>query len=159
MESSQQQQRQNITQSKTVYAGFWARALAWVIDAVAFFIVTLVVGFVVFTAMANTGFLASEVGAALADRLVTYGLVIFWWFYCALFESSSWQATVGKKALFLKVTDAGGNRIGFLQATARHLLKTVSLLPVGIGFFIAGFTKRKQALHDVIAKTYIVRKS
>ncbi len=79
------------------------------------------------------------------------------WIYEAAMESSSKQATVGKMALGLKVTDLEGRRISFPRATGRHFAKYVSGMALLIGYIMAGFTERKQALHDMIAGTLVVR--
>jgi uncharacterized RDD family membrane protein YckC len=80
------------------------------------------------------------------------------WLYYALLESSTWQATLGKKALGLEVTDVEGRRISFGRATGRFFAKIISALILFIGFIMAGFTERKQALHDMIAGTLVIRK-
>ncbi len=72
-------------------------------------------------------------------------------------ESSANQATLGKMALSLKVTDAKGERLTFGRATGRHFGKIVSGVIFLIGFFMAGWTAKKQALHDMMASTLVVR--
>lgn len=84
--------------------------------------------------------------------------VVVGWLYYALMESSSWQGTLGKKALGIVVTDYAGQRLGFGQATGRHFGKIVSSLILGIGFLMVAFTARKQGLHDMIAGTLVVRR-
>lgn len=79
------------------------------------------------------------------------------WLYEALLTSSTWQATVGKRAFNLKVTDEGGNRISFERATGRFFAKFISNFTVGIGYIMAAFTARKQALHDMIAGTLVMK--
>jgi uncharacterized RDD family membrane protein YckC len=80
------------------------------------------------------------------------------WLYSALLESSEWQGTVGKKLLGLKVTDLAGQQISFWHATGRFFSKMISgLIPLGIGYIMAGFTEKKQALHDMIAGTLVLR--
>jgi uncharacterized RDD family membrane protein YckC len=79
------------------------------------------------------------------------------WIYEAGMESSSKQATLGKMALGLKVTDERGQRISFARATGRHFSKIISGMILLIGYIMAGFTARKQALHDVIAGTLVIR--
>jgi len=82
------------------------------------------------------------------------------WLYHAWMESSEWQATVGKKALGLVVTDMAGRRVSFGRATGRHFAKIVTnMVPVFIGYIMAGFTQNKQALHDMIAGCLILRQS
>ena len=80
-----------------------------------------------------------------------------WWLYFALLESSSQQATLGKVVLGLKVTDGSGNRISLGRASGRHFGKIVFVLTLFVGFFMAGWTTRRQALHDVMADALAVR--
>jgi uncharacterized RDD family membrane protein YckC len=80
------------------------------------------------------------------------------WLYYTLLESSVWQGTLGKKALGLEVTDLGGRRVSFGRATGRFFARIISGLTLGIGFIMAGFTERKQALHDIIAGCLVIRK-
>ena len=68
--------------------------------------------------------------------------VICLWLYFAGMESSSKQATLGKMALGIKVTDLQGNRISFWRATGRNFGKLVSVLGLGIGLLMVGFTTR-----------------
>ena len=79
------------------------------------------------------------------------------WLYAALLESSSYQATLGKMALGLKVIALEGHRISFARATGRHFAKILSLLMFLIGFIMVGFTRRKQGLHDMLAGTLVIR--
>ncbi len=85
-------------------------------------------------------------------------IIIIAWIYFAYQESSSKQATIGKQALGLVVTDYNGRQLSFGRATGRWLAKIISGLILGIGFLIIGFTERKQGLHDMIASTYVVYK-
>lgn len=79
------------------------------------------------------------------------------WLYYALMESSARQATLGKMALGIIVTDIEGRRIGFGKATGRHFAKILSALILGIGFLMVAFTQRKQGLHDILAGTLVIR--
>jgi uncharacterized RDD family membrane protein YckC len=72
-------------------------------------------------------------------------------------ESSAKQATVGKMALGIIVTDLEGRRLGFGRATGRYFAKILSALILGIGFLMAAFTERKQGLHDMVASTLVVK--
>jgi uncharacterized RDD family membrane protein YckC len=81
------------------------------------------------------------------------------WLYYAYFESSSWQATPGKKALNLYVTDLNGNPVSFGRASGRFFAKIITgLIPLGIGYILAGITEKKQALHDMIASCLVLRR-
>ena len=79
------------------------------------------------------------------------------WLYFAAFESSPWQATPGKKVLGLRVTDLEARRISFIRASGRYFGKIISSLLFGIGFLMAGFTEKKQALHDMLAGCLVLR--
>jgi uncharacterized RDD family membrane protein YckC len=80
------------------------------------------------------------------------------WLYFALQESSERHATIGKRALNIYVTDLQGRRISFGQATGRHFSKIISYLILCIGYMMAGFTEKKQGLHDMIAGTLVKRR-
>jgi len=94
----------------------------------------------------------------IAARLGLNGVsLLVTWLYYALCESSSWQGTVGKKVVGLRVTDLNGNRISFGKATGRHFGKIVSALILGIGFIMIAFTEQKQGLHDILAGTLVLK--
>jgi uncharacterized RDD family membrane protein YckC len=148
------------------YAGFWLRFVAFIIDV----IVLGFIGFVVTVPfMASLPFSAMMHGRppmspgewvpwfGMVRRLFLIRFVINWLYY-ALFESSAWQATLGKKALGLEVTDLEGRRITFARASGRFFGKILSTIILFIGFFMIGFTARKQGLHDILAGTLVVRK-
>ena len=84
--------------------------------------------------------------------------LFFSWMYFALMESSRLQATLGKLAVGIKVTDLAGNRIGFEKATWRYFGKFISALPLLGGFVMAAFTARRQALHDRMAGCLVVNR-
>jgi len=129
------------------YSGFWRRFVAYVIDnillSVVFWLLVLVLGGI-----------AGDGGVFGAYTLAAIG----WLLYYAAMESSSNQATVGKMALGIKVTDLEGNRISFGRALGRNLAKIISVLIFYIGFIMAAFTAKKQALQDMIAGTLVVKK-
>ena len=127
----------------TVYSGFWRRVAAALIDG-------LIIGAV--TAPFTIGFSG---GTTYAGRFSSIPTVAAW-LYSALMESSAKQATLGKMALGIRVTDLNGNRIGFGRATGRFFAEFLSVLTLGIGFLMAAFTERKQALHDMVAGTLVL---
>ena len=77
--------------------------------------------------------------------------------YEILLTSSSWQGTIGKKLLHLKVTDDFGNRISVARSTGRFFAKILSSMASYIGFIMIAFMDRKRGLHDVIAHTQVLR--
>lgn len=149
------------------YAGFWLRFVAYLIDSmvasVAF--VILLIPILVFSgAMAAIGRLSNgedpgDVAALVVSILAGVALLAAGaWLYYALLESSSWQGTIGKKALSLKVTDMSGNPVTFGRASGRFFARFITeLIPLRIGYILAGFTEKKQAIHDMIASCLVVR--
>ncbi len=153
------------------YAGFWWRFIAALIDGVIIWVVQMVLvtpllGVIGFSAMkASEGDLSEAqaigmAGALIGTMLLTWLLsLVAGWLYYALMESSKFQGTVGKLVLGIVVTDMEGNRISFLRATGRYFSKIISGLILMIGYIMAGFTEKKQALHDIIASTLVWKKS
>lgn len=159
----------------TAYAGFWRRFLAGLIDTVILlipiFILATVMGVALIPNMDN------PTAAAAMPIAFLIPMLLISWGYKAILESSSWQATIGKKALGLKVTTMGGEKISLGQATMRtwpfwlgtvlQILESATgmggILSGAIGFagFIAliviAFTPKKQGVHDMMAKTLVVR--
>ncbi len=78
--------------------------------------------------------------------------------YGAAFESSKHQATLGKMAMGIKVTDTNGGRLTFVKALLRAIGKIISGMLIFIGYIMAAFTEKKQALHDMIASSLVVKK-
>jgi uncharacterized RDD family membrane protein YckC len=155
-----------------IYAGFWLRFVAYLIDNL---LMGVGLGLIFIPLAIATGALASFEAMAtshggepnpgavmgIVSLILTFAAVslLLSWLYHAYFESCDWQATPGKRVLSIYVTDVNGQRISFLHATGRFFAKIVSgLIPLGIGYIMAGFTQRKQALHDMIASTLVVRR-
>jgi uncharacterized RDD family membrane protein YckC len=157
------------------YAGFWLRFVAYVIDG-------LIVGAaVIVVAAIAIGFLGTEgIREALDETgrgmnqpnpVFPWGLfaailvlatvsVLAQWLYFAGMESSKSQGTLGKMALGLVVTDMNGQPISFARASGRFFSKLITgLVPFAIGYIMAGFTEKKQALHDMIASCLVLRKA
>jgi uncharacterized RDD family membrane protein YckC len=131
------------------YAGFWIRFAAYAIDSVILLFPTLLVSF-----LYRATIPADNLFAGLVDSLMTLGI---WWVYVAVLHSSVWQATLGKKLLGMKVVDYAGNRISFGRATGRYFAGFLSAILLCIGYIMVAFTKKKQALHDKMAATLVVR--
>lgn len=133
------------------YAGFWRRVIASLIDgfitAIAFAIISFMAG-LFFHPHTSAGNESLEAVMQLVSTAIG-------WLYYALLESSASQATLGKQAMGIKVTDLHGNRITFARATGRYLAKILSALILCIGFIMVAFTAKKQGLHDLLANTLV----
>jgi uncharacterized RDD family membrane protein YckC len=125
----------------TKYAGFWKRFAAAFIDGIILGIFQRI-----FEAIVNS------------PPIIMIVAVVVAWLYGALMESSPKQATLGKQAVGIIVTDLDGKQISFLRATGRYFAKYLSMIILFIGYIMAGFTEKKQALHDMVAGTLVINK-
>ncbi len=164
---------------KVKYAGFWIRFVAYIIDKIIVSIVEMIlmVPFSIFlgfavpfinenphvehytsanAAFTNSYWSTSEIGISFFLLILFLIVIAVEWLYFALMESSTKQATLGKAAVGIIVTDQNFNRIGFGRATGRYFSKWISGLILNFGYIIAGFTRKKQALHDFIAETVVI---
>lgn len=150
---------------EVVQAGFWKRAAAYFLDgllvAIASQVVQMVVmmGFFGMNLGAMTGdpqsLFASTGGMLMLASLYLLPLLISVGYYAA-FHASSRQATLGKMAVGIKVVRGDGRRISLARAIARYFATLLSTVILGIGFLMAAFTERKQALHDMVCDTLVV---
>jgi uncharacterized RDD family membrane protein YckC len=151
----------------SIYGGFWIRLLAHLIDHVIlgaiaaplFFIIALPTIIRVAHEAERNQEPSPEMIMATLSSVFLYAAIAFvgQWLYEALLTSSSWQGTIGKRVLRLKVVDEAGNRIGFGRATGRFFAKILSSMFFCIGFIMVGFTERKRGLHDMLASTVVMK--
>ncbi len=144
------------------FAGFWIRVGAYLID-----IIILVVAMSLIQGITGID-LGANFNAEFNDAVASggteeasvigqlLGLIIGVAYFAGL-ESSKWQATVGKKALGLIVTDANGARISLPRAIGRYFAKILSGIILFIGYIMVAFTEKKQGLHDMLASTFVVK--
>ena len=137
------------------YAGFWKRTAAYLIDFIIFSVIGYAVVFVIGVMLYTNDPYIDDFTVELFGSLV--GIISTWIFYAA-FESSLKQATPGKMALGIIVTDLEGNRISFGKASGRFFSKIISGLIVCIGFLMVAFTQKKQGLHDKISECLVINK-
>jgi uncharacterized RDD family membrane protein YckC len=122
------------------FAGFWPRVGAAIID----WIILSAFQYLVLVFM------------PLGSQEISGIMFFVNWLYFTLQESSQRQATIGKMALGIVVTDLNGERIGFAKATGRYFAKILSAIILLIGFIMVAFTEKKQGLHDILAGTLVV---
>ena len=127
-----------------VHAGFWNRFGAFMIDAF----------FITFIEVIISVMVSPRTPAGIGNLSLLF--VLLQCCYFTFMESSGKQGTLGKMAIGLLVVDSYGNQISKLKSFLRYLSKLVSIISV-IGFPMAGFTKDKQALHDIIVGTYVIK--
>jgi uncharacterized RDD family membrane protein YckC len=157
------------------FAGFWLRFVAYVIDGlISFFafgiVVALIIGFIGIGTLREQ-FQQMDRGADPSNpafpamlfvtifTFVAFAIVASWLYFAGM-ESSAHQGTLGKMALGLVVTDMEGRPISFARASGRFFSRLITrLIPLAIGYIMAGFTEKKQALHDMIASCLVLRKA
>jgi uncharacterized RDD family membrane protein YckC len=141
------------------YAGFWRRFAAYLIDGIVIAFALLQFRSFVYVQLVSlsTDMDTETLNAVVAAALGTMSLLFTWVYYSGM-ESSPLQATIGKLAVGIYVTDLQGQRISFGRATGRHFGKVLSGLILVIGYLMAGFTARKQALHDMLATCLVLSK-
>jgi uncharacterized RDD family membrane protein YckC len=144
---------------RPAFAGFWLRAAACVIDTL-----LIVAVFLLIASFFPSTFekLLPATPASLTDLpqpapVVVILIVSLGCVYYTLFESSGWQATPGKRIFRIYVTDLHGQRITLRRALVRNLARQLSGF-FFVGYLIAGFTEKKQALHDILASCLVLRR-
>ena len=145
----------------TAYAGFWLRFVAWIIDELILNAVFLLVAVPLAPMIFHRGPFHQPIAGPQAAVFLFWVLSLSFigvWLYFALFEASTWQATPGKRALGLFVTDMQGRPISFPRASARFFAKILSSILLFFGYVMAGFTAKKQALHDMLADCLVLRR-
>lgn len=141
--------------TRLVYAGFWERFAAALIDAVIVTVGGYVLGYFIGMLTVNQYSTQAEVEAM--TGFATFAGFIGQWVYFAVMESGPKQATLGKMAVGMRVTDMHGHRVGFGKATGRYFAKILSALILLIGFLMIAWTEKKQGLHDQMAGTLVVK--
>jgi uncharacterized RDD family membrane protein YckC len=159
------------------YGGFWIRFVAYFVDGLIIGIplgIILVVAITVFglgsfatlSSLPNnpdpeqvrTQLIPIIFAAIGSYAIFILGAIVVSWLYFAALESSERQATFGKAIFNMRVTDANGNRLSFGHASGRYFSKIITgMVPLFIGYIMAGFTEKKQALHDFIAGTVVIK--
>lgn len=134
--ASRREQPLPLPAGEAIHAGFWRRCAAYMIDYLILLIPTVILGLIPIL-----GFLILIGGR---------------WAYFALMESSPSQATLGKRAMGIIATDGKGQRLNLGQASGRYFAGAISYITLFVGYALAGWTTRKQALHDLIADTCVV---
>ncbi len=176
-----------------IYAGFWKRCAAAIIDNLLVFMVIGITGGIVSAMLSDMGIIYNSdvdpilggliggttvfgqiTGIIMAfvividpsnmnseSKFLTGGFfigIIIKWAYYIIFECSKAQGTPGKKMVGLKVTNTHGERVSFGQANIRYWTKILSSIIIYFGYFCAGWTEKKRALHDMLSDTLVIQK-
>ncbi|QQS61305.1 MAG: RDD family protein [Candidatus Moraniibacteriota bacterium] len=147
-EVPQQQPVEEVTTRRVLCAGFWIRFVANFLDGLVLVIPNIMVGFFIqFTTIGIVQIILTSLS----------GLLVSWVYFVAM--THTYQMTLGKKALGLMVISSTSENVTLKQILLRETIgKLASLFTLFIGFIMAGFTEKKQALHDKIADTLVIYK-
>ncbi|HLT81004.1 MAG TPA: RDD family protein [Cyclobacteriaceae bacterium] len=146
------------------YAGFWLRVVAFIIDSIVLSVLHLLVIIPLYDSLLpSAAFDPDSTPPTVIQQLVAPDvsvlvLLVVGILYYALMEASRHQASIGKLALELKVTDAEGGRLSFSKSVLRNASKLLSAALLLVGYLVAAFTRRKQALHDLIAGAFVLKR-
>jgi uncharacterized RDD family membrane protein YckC len=159
------------------YAGFWLRVAAAIIDLIILAIpLAMAVSYLSVAMGSWRAFLKLHPGQSPEEIVAAFGhaylfailcfFIVSGWLYFALFESSPWQGTLGKKFIGLSVADLQGNRVTFGRASGRFFggrllahVPFIGSLYIAVDCICAGLTSRKQALHDMLSGCLVLRKN
>ncbi|MBO1347416.1 MAG: RDD family protein [Hormoscilla sp. GUM202] len=130
------------------YAGFWRRFAADFIDKMILIIVSLIISLITYESTPDVDFLA----------LWLFNYIIIGFVYGSVMDSSPTQGTLGKMAIGIAVTTVKVKRLTYEKASQRHVSKLISYLTILIGFVLAGVTKKKRTLHDIISGCIVIRR-
>jgi uncharacterized RDD family membrane protein YckC len=144
-------------QSNYIPAGLLKRYFAHLFDIIILSIITIVIGgilVVIYSLFLETDNIPDKVLEYLA-----YGLLfVISWLYYTLMEISPRQATIGKQAMGIFVTDLNGDRLSFKRASVRNCCKFILIFIWNISSVTMFFTEKKQSLHDIMSRTLVVQK-
>jgi uncharacterized RDD family membrane protein YckC len=146
---------------KINYAGFWRRVFATIIDLLVVAWAQVILFFLLFFGLLFWVVDPNNLEIIMYELFILGPFVSYlptFWLYSTIMESSAMRATLGKIAMGIVVTDERYRRISFARANGRFWSKAISTFTLLIGFIMAAFTKKKQALHDIIAGTVAIRK-
>ena len=139
------------------YAGFWVRFGAYVVDNL-IVIAIMLVAFIFMIPEMNIIYLEGKptLPEEFKDRIRRLSFIVYA-AYEVLMTSSSKRATLGKMLFKLTVVDQNGNQLTLTDAILRYFGKLLSTALFFVGFIIAAFHAKKQSMHDILAKTYVIK--
>jgi uncharacterized RDD family membrane protein YckC len=143
-----------------VYAGFWIRLLAYMIDYIPLSVLAAV------TRVSGSSFTStctSDAGTSICTYHVDGGSLAIITAVLGVYWVVTWSqlgGSLGQKALGLRVVNAAdGTNIGIGKAVLRFIGYIISAIPLTIGLIWAAFDHQKQGWHDKIAGTFVVRRT
>lgn len=154
-----QKMREGVSTGKIVYAGFWIRFVAKIVDGLILgvinMVINLAVGAVLTTTISNNPQdMSSIMVPAVINAVIQWSVNIFY----AVWFVGKYAATPGKMICGLKVVTPQGGKVSYLRAFGRCFAEILSSIILFIGYIMAGFDSQKRTLHDRICSTRVIKK-
>ncbi len=156
------QQNQASDSVKPIYAGFWIRALAVMLDSIFLLPIMMIVAYFfghnqinVSSINVNTSHVSTAFNSISVNNIENHLTFLAAIIYSALLVSSGSQATWGKRIVGIYIANEDGSKLSTLKAAMRYMATLLSALTFGLGFILAACNKEKAALHDFICKTRV----
>jgi len=138
----------NAPELDVAYAGLGIRTLATLIDLV------IIAGIMIIPEILFFSFNFSDIGYNSFRFLMA---MLIWIVYHVAFNSTSSQATPGKKLFKLKIIDLNGNKMSIVRALFRSVAVFISIVPIGLGIWYISTDPKKQGWHDLISGSYVIK--
>jgi len=144
--------KQKSNEGKIIYGGFWIRCLAYIIDSIIIYLIATGIYALITIVISGDPLMADEDYQQLFQGIFIIIFYLYYWVLTAIIQTS-----IGKRLLNMKIVSKKGNEISWGQAFMREVVgKFISSIILNIGFFMIGFTDKKQGLHDNISDTYVI---
>lgn len=140
------------------YASFWRRLAAFIVDILILGLVETIILRPLFTEGDFSFTNVNGVWVWFGSPFKLTASTIVAWLYFSLLESSGRRGTIGKIIMNVYVADMNGKQITFGAASLRYFSKFLSAFIFGVGFLMILFTDKNQGLHDLLAKTLVIKK-
>jgi len=134
-------------------AGFLLRLGAQILDII-ISLLLFIFGYYILNQILNL--LKSDIIFDIVNVIISY--FIFFFLYFIILEATPLKSTLGKLIFGIEVVNLQNNKITIINSIIRNLSKLVSLLPLGLGFFWIILSKNKEAFHDILSKTKVIKK-
>ena len=131
-----------------VYAGFWIRFGAKIVDGIILQVAARILGLFVGLAFKGTD---AAVWVAGGLGLIINAIYV-------IYFNGKYGATPGKMVCKIEIIRPDGSRLTYGRATGRYFAEILSSLTLGIGYLMVAWDEEKRALHDRVADTRVVRK-
>ncbi|KXX69507.1 RDD family protein [Flammeovirga sp. SJP92] len=142
-----------IQKKKDLRSQLFFRTSAFLLD---FYVFKFILGLIFYLVFEEYVFVEtfSAEDLVIASSKITLMEYVFYILYCSIFEASNLRGTLGKRFFKLSVNGTHDGKISLWRALLRNSIKPFSIISL-VGVIIIDLTKKKQALHDLLAGTVV----